>query len=224
MNKLSIILLIVLLAASSDTMEQQKQAAKENSSDSFQPKPLDDEWSKWLVGVWKVTEGQSDFLGDDSGNAEKIDVNELGSSGFKIEFGLNGQFLIWKSWNETEMADEQKKQLKEALKGTTNASDEDLERFVAMPYKSLLIQTVDPKTGERIGYLFDSQRCMATGRGRLEANKEIMEWEWFLTGQGVTSLGIIEKINDNKFSVLFTYTLPDDKKMEEKLEMIRSEE
>ena len=42
-----------------------------------------------------------------------------------------------------------------------------------------------------------------------------------MTGQGVTSIGIIEKINDNKFSVLFIYTLPDGKKMEEKLEMIR---
>ena len=217
-------LLVIIISLVSFAINEEKETPKESGSASFQPKPLDDDWSKWLIGKWKVISGQSDFLGDDSANAEKIDVNELGSSGFKIEFGLNGQFLIWKSWNETEMADEQKKQLKEALKGTTNASDEDLERFVAMPYKSLLIQTVDPKTGERIGDLFDSQRCMATGRGRLEANKEIMEWEWFLTGQGVTSLGIIEKINDNKFSVLFTYTLPDDKKMEEKLEMIRSEE
>jgi hypothetical protein len=221
MNKLSVILLIVILAAASDTMDRQKQTAKESGSTSFQPKPLDDEWSKWLIGKWEVVSGQSDFLGDESGKAEKIDVNELGAGGFEIEFDLNGQFLIWKSWAEGEMADEQKKQLTDALKETTNASDEDLERFVAMPYKSLLIQTIDPKTGERTGYFFDSQRCIAKGIGRLEANKEIMEWKWSLTGQGVTSIGIIEKINDNKFSVLFIYTLPDGKKMEEKLEMIR---
>ena len=220
MNKLSIILLIILLAASSDTMDRQKQTAKESGSTSFQPKPLNDEWSKWLIGKWKVMGAQSDFLGGD----ELVDVgesNEEGGGGFTIELCLNGQFLIWKSWDDGEMTDEQKKQIKKAFKETTNASDEDLERFVAMPYKSLLIQTLDPKTGERIGYFFDSQRCVATGIGRLEGNKEIMEWQWSLTGQGATSVGTIEKINDNKFSVQFIYTLPDGKKMEDKIEMVR---
>ncbi|MBN2594195.1 MAG: hypothetical protein JXA81_11870 [Sedimentisphaerales bacterium] len=33
------------------------------------------------------------------------------------------------------------------------------------------------KTGERIGYFFDSLRCIAKGTGSLEGNKEIMEWE-----------------------------------------------
>jgi len=148
--------------------------------------------------------------------------NEEGSAGFTIESGLNGQFLIWKSWSETgEITDEQKKQIKDALKETTNASDEDLERFVAMPYKSLLIQTIDPKTCERIGYVFDSQRCIATGIGRLEGNKEIMEWEWSGTGQGATSVGIMEKISDNKFTLSAKHTLPNGKKMEEKMEMTR---
>jgi hypothetical protein len=106
-----------------------------------------------------------------------------GITGFTIELALNGQFLIWKPSSETgEMTDGEKKQMKEALKKTTNVSDEELERFVSMPYKSLLIQTIDPKTGERIGYLFDSLRCIARGTGRLEGNKEIMEWEWSATG------------------------------------------
>ncbi len=221
MKKLFIILLIVMVSMASCAKMQQKEMVKESGTPSFQPKPLDDEWSRWLVGEWKVVSGESDFLGDEPGKAEKIDVNEAGTGGFIIEFGLNGQFLVWESWAEGEMTDEQKKQLKEALKGTTNASDEDLERFVSMPYKSLLIQTIDPKTGERIGYLFDSQRCIATGIGRLEGNKEIMEWQWSLTGQGVRSVGVIEKINDNKFTVQFIYTLPDGRKMEEKIEMTR---
>ena len=90
-----------------------------------------------------------------------------------------------------------------------------------MPYKSLYIQTVDPKTGERIAYFFDSQRLYGQGRGRLEANEEIMEWEWFGTGQGLTGVSIMEKISDNKFTFSMKYTLPDGNKMEEKLEMIR---
>jgi hypothetical protein len=196
---------------------QQKEMAKESGSPSFQPKPLDDEWSKWLVGKWQAIGGQSDFLGDESEGVGE--PNEEGSAGFTIELVLNGQFLIWESWAETvEMTDEQKKQIKEALKETTNASDEDLERFVSMPYKSLLIQTIDPTTGERIGYYFDSLRCIAKGRGKLEGNKEIMEWEW---SGGVTSVGIMEKISDNKFTGSQKYTLPDGSKMEEKIEMIR---
>jgi hypothetical protein len=174
-------------------------------------------------GKWQVARGHSDFLGDQSERTDEL-IAEV-ASGFKIETALNGQFLIWKSWPETvEMTDEQKKQLKEALKGTTNASDEDLERFVTMPYKSLLIQTIDPATGERIGYFFDSQRCIAIGTGRLEENKEIMQWQWSLTGQGVTSVSTVEKISDNKLSVQFIYNLPDGRKMEDKIEMIRAED
>ncbi|MBN2181068.1 MAG: hypothetical protein JW715_04080 [Sedimentisphaerales bacterium] len=203
------------------TAIQQKETAKESKSSSFQPEPLEDDWSKWLVGKWQVTSGHSDFLGDESEGLGES--NEEGASGFIIESILNGQFLTWESWNETgEMTDEQKKQLKEALKQTTNVSDEELERFVSMPYKSLLIQTIDPKTGERIAYCFDSQRLYGQGRGRLEDNKEVMEWEWSGIGRGVTSVGITEKINDNKLSVSMKYTLPDGNKMEEKLEMIRN--
>ena len=107
------------------------------------------------------------------------------------------------------------------IKDTLNASDEDIERFLSMPFKELQIHTIDPKTGERIGYLFDSLRCIAKGTGRLEGNKEIMEWEWSGTLQGATSVGIMEKISDNKFTCTHKITLPNGNKMEEKIEMIR---
>ena len=55
-------------------------------------------------------------------------------------------------------------------------------------------------------------------------NKEITEWQWSLTGQGVTSVNIIEKIDDNKFAISHKYTLPDGNTMEEKMEMIRRKE
>ena len=195
---------------------------KESGTPSFQPKPLDDQWSKWLLGKWQVTKGQSDFLG---GEMESLgEPNEEGAGGFTIELGLNGQFLIWKSWARTdEMTDEQKKQMKEALKKTTNASDEDLERFLNMPYNELQIHTIDPKTGEVIGYLFDSQRCIAEGRGRRQGNKETIEWKWSGTGQGATSVGIIEKINDNKFTINVKYILPNGNKMEDSAEFTRKE-
>jgi hypothetical protein len=220
MKRLSILLFVVMVSLSSCAINKEKEMAEISGPPSFQPEPLDDEWSKWLVGEWKVTGAESDFLG---GELEGLgESNEEGASGFTIELALNGQFLIWKSWAQIdEMTDEQKKQIKEAFKESTNVSDEEIKRFLSMPYKSLLIQTIDPKTGERIAYCFDSQRLYGQGRGRLEANKEIMEWEWSGIGRGVTSVGTIEKINDNKFSVLFIYTLPDGKKMEEKMEMIR---
>jgi hypothetical protein len=55
----------------------------------------------------------------------------------------------------------------------------------------------------------------------LEGNKEIMEWEWSGTLQGATSVSIIEKIDDNKLTVSQEYTLPDGRKMEDKIEMTR---
>lgn len=200
MKHVSIVLLIVMASMASCAKMQQKEMVKESRTPSFQSKPLDDEWSKWLIGEWE-------------------DTVDHGVADFTIEPVLNGQFLIWKrSWAETDqMTDEEKKQLKEAFK----ASDEDLERFLSMPYKLLQIQTIDPKTGERIGYAFDSMRCIAEGRGRLEANKEIMEWEWSGTLQGATSVGIIEKISDNKYTLTHKITLPNGNKMEEKTEMTR---
>jgi hypothetical protein len=200
MKHVSTVLLILMISFTSFAINEEKEAAKQSRSTSFQPKPLDDEWSKWLIGKWEVTW-------------------DHGAAGFTIESVLNGQFLIWKrSWAETDqMTDEEKKQLKEAFK----ASDEDLERFLSMPYKLLEIYTIDPKTGERIGYGFDSMRCIAEGRGRLEANKEIMEWEWSGTLQGATSIGIIEKISDNKLTCTHKITLPNGNKREEKTEMIR---
>jgi hypothetical protein len=69
-------------------------------------------------------------------------------------------------------------------------------------------------------------RCIAEGRGRRQGNKEIMEWQWSLTGQGATSVYIIEKyiiekINDNKFILNHKYVLPDGNKMEDIIEMTR---
>jgi hypothetical protein len=216
MGRLFIILLIVMISMASCSIEG-KEMAKEPELSAFQPAPLDDDWSNWLIGEWKVISGESS-LTDKSGKVSKIDLDEQGAGGFKIELGLNGQFLITKSWAETgEMTPDQTKYFKDTL----NYSDEDIERLKSNPFRELLIQTTDPKTGEVIGYLFDSMRCIAQGRGRRQGNKEIIEWKWSATAQGATSVSIMEKISDDKFTINHKYTLPNGNKMEDKIEMIR---
>ena len=179
--------------------------AKESGPSSFQPKPIDDEWSKWLVGEWEGS-GESD--------------TGAGKGRVKIELGLNGQFLIYKGEGDvTEMTAEQIQYLKE----TMHASDEDIERLQSSTFKELQIHTIDPETGEVIGYLFDSLRCIAKGRGKREGNKEIMEWEWSGQGEGASSIRIAEKVSDDKIIVTEKYTLPNGNKMEDKGVMTRKE-
>jgi len=203
MKRLSIILLVVMLSLTSCAKIKEKEMAKESRPSSFQPKPLDDKWSRWIVDEWEGS-GESD-AGAGKGRA-------------KIEFGLNGQFLIIKGEGEiTEMTDEQIQYLKE----TMHASDEDIERFQSSTFKELQIHTIDLETGEVIGYLFDSLRCIAEGRGRREGNKETMEWKWSGTGKGASSIRITEKVSDNKITVTEKYTLPDGSIMEDKGEMTR---
>jgi hypothetical protein len=64
-------------------------------------------------------------------------------------------------------------------------------------------------------------RCIARGTGRIEGNKEIMDWQWFVGGQGVVSTRVMEKINDNKFVITQKYTMPDGGTMEDYWEMVR---
>jgi hypothetical protein len=203
MKRLSIILLVAIVSISSFAINEEKETTKESGSTSFQPKPLDDEWSKWLVGQWE-------------GTAES-DVG-TGKIWTKVDFGLNGQFLIMNSKSEiNEITDKQRQYYKDTL----GASDEDIDKYRNSTFKWLQIHTIDPKTGEVIGYLFDSLRCIAEGRGRREGNKEIIEWKWSATAQGATSVYIIEKINDGKFTGNHKYILPNGKKMEDKIEMTR---
>lgn len=202
MKKIFIILLVVTMGMVSCARIQKKEIAKENAPSVFLPKPIDDDWSKWLVGEWE---------GSGESNAGK------GKGWVKIELGLNGQFLIMKGEAEiAQVTAEQKKYLKETL----HASDEDIEKFLSSSFKSVEIHTIDPKTGEIIGYLFDSLRCIAKGTGNRQPNKEIMKWEWSGSGQG-TSTRITEKVSDNKLIMTEKYTLPDGSIMEDKGEMTR---
>lgn len=73
-----------------------------------------------------------------------------------------------------------------------------------------------PGRKQIIGYYFDSMRCIAEGRGRRQGNKEIMEWQWSVSGQG-TSVRIREKVSDDKLIVTWKHTMPDGRIMKEKM-------
>ena len=202
MKRLSIILLVVMVILPSCAINKDKEIAKENRPSVFLPKPIDDDWGKWLVGEWEYSSES------DAGK---------GKGWTKVELGLNGQFLIYKDEAEiTEMTAENIQYLKETL----HASDEELERFQGSTFKELQIHTIDPKTGEIIGYLFDSLRCIATGIGKRQGNKEIMEWKWSGSGQG-TSIRVTEKVGDDKIIITDNLTMPDGNVIEGKLEMTR---
>ena len=53
MKHVSIVLLIAMVNMASSAINQAEEIAEESKPSSFQPKPLDDDWSKWLVGEWE---------------------------------------------------------------------------------------------------------------------------------------------------------------------------
>ena len=203
MKRLSILLLVVMVSLSSYAINEEKEMAKESGSTSFQPKPLDDDWSKWLVGEWKGTVGLAGVKSE---------------AWRKIELGLNGQFLITK--HEHKITNEEI----QGLKKITHISDEDVKKYQSLPFKYLEIWTIDPKNGEVIGYFFDSLRRVAQGKGKLQGNKEIVEWQWFAQGQpAFSNISITERVSDDRFITTKKYTLPDGSTMEGRVEMTRKE-
>jgi hypothetical protein len=125
MKKRFIVPLIVMVSMASSAMNQEKEIAEESTPSSFQPKPLDDEWSKWLVGEW---EGLS-----------KSDVG-TGKLRTKIELGLNGQFLIMRTEaRTTEITDEQRQYLMKNSRSFNVLLSKNckLARSIRRPAKSL---------------------------------------------------------------------------------------
>jgi hypothetical protein len=166
----------------------------------FLPLPLDDAWTQWIVGEWEGV-GESE-----AGQGHAVE---------RIELGLNGQFLVCRGEAAIiEITPEQA----DYLRRNMHASDEEIERFKREGYRSLQLFTVDQKTGEVVGYLFDSLRCIATGRGKREGNREVMDWEW---ANGHKSTRITEKLGENRMRVIQRTPMSDGSVMEEKGESIR---
>ncbi len=188
MKRLSILLLIVMVSMASCAINQEKEITEESKPSSFQPKSLDDEWTEWIVGEWEF----------EFGEAENIIKSVM-----KAELGLNGQFLILKY--ESEFIDEHTEELKKSME----TSDQEAEKFKRLIHKEIELSTIEPETGEVIGYLFDSLRCIAQGKGRRQENKEIMEWKWNCSGHEATSVRTTERISDDKLVMTEKYIAPD---------------
>ncbi len=200
MKRQTWILLAAVLSLALYSCSSPMKTATEVKHPMFFPQPLGDEWSKWIVGEWEGS-GESD-----TGQGKGIE---------RIEFTLNGQFLICRGEAAiTEITPEQADYLKKNM----HASDEEIERFKRSGYQSLQLFTVDQTTGEVIGYLFDSLRCIATGRGKREGNREAMEWQW---ATGHKSTRITERVSDDRMVVIQRTPMPDGSVMEEKGESVR---
>jgi hypothetical protein len=196
------IIITVLAAALIISLCQCKgiEMSKDRNSYRFNPMPLDDDWSKWLVGEW---EGSG---GSDTGSGKSVT---------SVELVLNGQFRIHKEEAViTEITPEQRQYLKKNM----HATDEEIDRFKSLPFKDWEIYTIEQGTGDVVGYLFDSLRCIAKGRGKREGNKEIVEWEW---ATGHKSTRITERVSDDKVAIVQRTLMPDGSVMEEKSEKTR---
>jgi hypothetical protein len=197
-----------MLSIVSCVSNQKKEPDKGNIPSLEPPKALNDDWSRWLVGSWQGT-AKSDF-------GEHKDWAK-GDCRLNIEYALNGQFLVRKGQSRvTGLSDEYIKQLK-----GQRLSDSDIEKMRKSTFESMEVYTIDPKTGEIVGYLFDSLRCIAKGTGKREGNKEIINWVWSAQGEG-SSTRVTEKISNDKFICTEKYTMPDGSAMEDRTEMVRN--
>ena len=203
MKKLSAILLVITISAASCATNREKESTQGNIPSLEPPKALNDDWSRWLVGEWQGT-AKSNF-------GEHKDWVK-GKCRLNIELALNGQFLFRKGQSQIiSLSDEYIKQLKGQC-----LSDSDIEKMSNSTFESLEVYTIDPKTGEITGYLFDSLRCIAKGTGKREGNKEIINWVWSGQGQG-SSTRVTEKISNDKFISTEKYTMPNVSAMEDKV-------
>ena len=173
-------------------------AAEPDTRAMFFPPPLADDWTKWIVGEWE---------GEGGGNAG------TGRGTVRYEMTLGGQFLICRGQGEITELDP------DYLKKHMHATDDEIERFRRSGYQALEIYTIDPKTGEVIGFLFDSLRCVATGKGKRDGDKEVVEWAW---RTGYKSTRITERLSAAKMMVIERTFKPDGNLMtEEKGEFTR---
>jgi hypothetical protein len=198
MKRVLLVLLGVAAIISVPLLSQEQDSGKGGKPPMFLPKPLDDDWTSWIVGEWKGT-------GDSTAGK--------GTGTMTVELGLNGQFLLIHGEAEVREVNA------EYLKKNMNASDEEIDRFKKSPYRVLEIYTIDQKTGEVMAYLFDSLRCMAQGRGKREGDKETIEWRW---ANGQRSTRVTERMSDDRMTVIERTPMPDGSVMEDKGEMVRS--
>jgi hypothetical protein len=210
MTRLCVMLSILGLSVVSCATNQETPDAEQDVLALEPPGPLDDDWSRWIVGQWEVT-AESDLA--------QFKSWVKGRGRMNAEPVLGGQFVVVTSAGQiTELSEEYVQYLKKNL----HASEEDIRDLRNMHFGDLELRTIEPGTDRIIAYLFDSWRCVATGTGKIEGNREIVEWEWSVAGKG-TSVRITERLSNDKFIVVERYTLPDGTIMQDRAQMIRRE-
>jgi hypothetical protein len=182
--------------------DEQQIEAEETTPALVVPDTLNDDWTRWIIGEW--------------GDLWEPGSQRKRNGWMKAELGLNGQFLVIRY--EIEVTDEDAKSLQDRMQ----TEDDEAGKFQGQTFKGIEYHTIDTQTGEVIGYLFDSLRCIAVGRGSRQGDKEVTEWKWKCGEQETTSIRTTEKANEDKLLITDKYLTPDGKIwMEEKIEASR---
>ncbi len=173
----SVLMLLVLLFMAVSVFAQEME---EGEMDMAPPQPLSNDWHQWLIGEWK---------GTSETNMGKT------KDWMKIEWGPGKQFLVMHyKGKTTEVNQETLSQAAEKM----NMPREQLKEMMMQDYYGLGITSLDPKTGEPMGYWFDSYRDISKGSGTLKDDKSKMTW----TSEAMGSMTrVVEKVSKDKMTV-----------------------
>ncbi|MGH7454653.1 MAG: hypothetical protein ACRENG_25080 [bacterium] len=198
MRKILVLSLALTTFLALPLFAQEKEMAKE-AMPMTPPKPLEDDFHKWMIGEW-----------------EGLTTSPMGKAQDwqKVEWGLDNQFVIvhytskWIEMNQESM---------KAMAEGTKMSKEDMDKMKNMVYKGMGLFTLHPMSGDFNGYWFDNWRGTYIGTGKREGNKVMATWE----GPMGTRTETLEKVSDDKMVVTFTQKDPSGKVMEGKTELTR---
>jgi len=157
MNKLCILLFILCNLFSVSTFAQKAEEIKQETNTGAPPKPLDDEWYKWMIGEWSGTSESN------VGTAKEWQ---------QCEWACDNQYVVIHYTNELIKPNEEYVKKSAATMGMSESEVEKM--FMEMKYSAIGMMTKDAATGEYVGYWFDNFRGAYTGRGKTDGKKILM--------------------------------------------------
>lgn len=173
-------------------MAQEKKMPETAPAAMQPPQPLQGEFWTWMHGEW-----------------EGMTESPMGKSKdwMACKMGLDNQFIMmhYKSKN-TELEPE----AAEAMMKAMNLSAADMEKMKNSVYSAMGPMTVNPQSGEIMAWWFDNWRGVYQGKGKMENNKIVMQWE----GPMGKSERTIEMASENKLVMRFKGPGPTGEMME----------
>lgn len=160
MKRVLLLLIILLAITSIAAIAQEKEAPKEDMSSMAPPKPLEDEISKWMIGEWAGTSESN------MGTSKDWQKNEWSLDKQYVTMHLTSKMTKVNEDHAKKMAGMMKMSEKEFMDMMKNSE-----------YKGMGLMTLDPQTGEYVGYWFDSWRGFYKGRGKLDGKIVTINWE-----------------------------------------------